>query len=124
MGKYVENRMGHLSAEEQKDFHRYFYYITASPGSGEYALSHILQPGAFARKPLTHRIPKLDKRITFIYGEIDWMDYRHALVVQKHSKNPCEIFRIKNGGHHMYLENAEEFNDVMQKVLSNSTTLH
>ena len=44
-------------------------------GSGERALSQLLLPFAWARKPLCERIPKLNKSIPirFIYGDTDWM---------------------------------------------------
>lgn len=37
----------------------YFYHIAAAPGSGEYALRHLLEPGAWARSPLHKRLLEL-----------------------------------------------------------------
>jgi hypothetical protein len=34
----------------------YLYQITAAPGSGEYALNLLLEPGAWARRPLCMRL--------------------------------------------------------------------
>mgnify|MGYP001811588876 CR=1 FL=1 len=37
----------------------YFYHIAAAPGSGEYALRHLLAPGAWAHSPLHKRLLEL-----------------------------------------------------------------
>lgn len=47
----------------------YRYHITSSAGSGEFALSAILAPGAYARRPLFHRLADLKMPTVFIYGE-------------------------------------------------------
>ncbi len=48
-----------LSEEEVEAFGNYFFHITAAKGSGEFALSHILGPFAWARHPLEGRLHKL-----------------------------------------------------------------
>jgi cardiolipin-specific phospholipase len=109
VGGYVQRRMNHLPEEERATFHKYMYHITTLSGSGEYSLAHLLAPGAFARKPLMTRLANVRVPVTFIYGELDWMDYRHAAVASKRMDVPTKIERIPAGGHHMYLENAAEF---------------
>ncbi len=49
-------------------FKDYFYSITAAPGSGEFALRHLLAPGAWAHAPLEEQLSALKVPITFIYG--------------------------------------------------------
>jgi cardiolipin-specific phospholipase len=98
----------------------YRYNITSSTGSGEYALAAILAPGAYARKPLMERLAKLKMPTVFIYGEQDWMDYKAAEKAKEAMDVPVKIVRIPNGGHHMYLENPEEFNKVMEEELTQS----
>ena len=51
----------------------YLYQITAAPGSGEYALNLLLEPGAWARRPLCERLlplqggaPPLSLTLSFI----------------------------------------------------------
>jgi cardiolipin-specific phospholipase len=95
----------------------YRYHITSSTGSGEYALASVLSPGAYARKPLIHRLPELKMPTVFIYGAIDWMDYRSAEEASKKMSVYTKIYRINEGGHHMYLDNHDEFNDVVTEVL-------
>ncbi|EON63566.1 hypothetical protein W97_02794 [Coniosporium apollinis CBS 100218] len=53
---WTSRRFGHLPAEEARALHDYSYSLFRQKGSGEYALAHILAPGAFARSPLIRRI--------------------------------------------------------------------
>lgn len=56
------------------------YLITLfSPPPGEYALRHLLAPGAWAHEPLAERLRELKVPVTFIYGEADWMRPEHAV---------------------------------------------
>ncbi|KAI9597197.1 Alpha/Beta hydrolase protein [Syncephalis fuscata] len=111
---YVQNRMAHLSEEDRADLQAYTYHISSAPGSGEYSLAAVLAPGAHARRPLKDRLPNICMPTTFIYGDKDWMDYRHAVRAQPHMKVETEVVRIPNGGHHMYMENPEVFAETMQ----------
>ena len=90
---WTSRRFSHLPAEEAQALHTYAYTLFKQRGSGEYALTYILAPGAFARSPLIYRIggvgrqpiapiagdapSKLKERgvpVVFVYGENDWMD--------------------------------------------------
>lgn len=53
---WTSRRFGHLGPEESKALHDYSYSIFRLRGSGEYALTYILAPGAYARSPLIRRI--------------------------------------------------------------------
>jgi cardiolipin-specific phospholipase len=53
---WTSRRFSHLPASEAAALHDYSYSIFRLRGSGEYALTHILAPGAFARSPLIRRI--------------------------------------------------------------------
>ncbi|CAO3617080.1 unnamed protein product [Cunninghamella blakesleeana] len=117
VNKYTSRRFAHLTTEEQHDLYDYIYHITSSTGSGEYALAGILAPGAYARKPLLHRLSKLKMPTTFIYGEEDWMDYKAAEQAQKGMSVPTKVIRIPYGGHHMYIDSPDEFNNVLIKIL-------
>ncbi|EFE42105.1 hypothetical protein TRV_03146 [Trichophyton verrucosum HKI 0517] len=48
---WTSRRFSHLPQPESKALHDYAYSIFRMRGSGEYALSYILAPGAYARKP-------------------------------------------------------------------------
>lgn len=64
----------HLTQDEVDIFSDYMYGIVAAKGSGEHALRYILEPFAFAKDPLEHRMSKVQTPISFIYGSQDWMD--------------------------------------------------
>ncbi|KAF7721126.1 hypothetical protein EC973_005373 [Apophysomyces ossiformis] len=115
---YTSRRFAHLSTDEQHDLYDYLYNITSSTGSGEYALAAILAPGAYARKPLLHRLSQLQMPTVFIYGEHDWMDYRAAEKASKNMKVPTKIVRIPGGGHHMYLDESELFDIALAKEMA------
>lgn len=117
---YTSRRFAHLDESEQHDLYDYLYHITSSTGSGEYALAAILAPGAFARKPLFHRLANLKMPTVFIYGDYDWMDYRAAVKARKFMQVPSKVILIPEGGHHMYLDNPEDFNHVIREEMKNT----
>lgn len=53
----------------------YMYTVSKPPASGEYAINHILEPGAWARRPLETRLTDLTIPVTFLYGDKDWMSW-------------------------------------------------
>ena len=95
---WTSRRFSHLGTEEAQALHNYAYSLFKQRGSGEYALSYILAPGAFARSPLIRRIQGVGRQylqpdgsqsssveaaarkrengipIVLMYGEDDWMD--------------------------------------------------
>ena len=95
---WTSRRFSHLAADEAQALHNYAYSLFKQRGSGEYALSYILAPGAFARSPLIRRIQGVGRQylrpdgsisssvesaarkrengvpIVLMYGENDWMD--------------------------------------------------
>lgn len=95
---WTSRRFSHLPSEEAKVLHDYAYSLFRQRGSGEYALTYILAPGAFARSPLIRRIHGVGRQmitpdgsttssvesaervrengvpVVLMYGENDWMD--------------------------------------------------
>lgn len=55
----------------------------------------------------------------FIYGQYDWMDYKAAEKAKEHMSVPVKVIKIASGGHHMYLENPEDFNKVIREEMQN-----
>ena len=82
ISRYAARRFAEFDNGTQRDLFAYLYGISSARGSGEYAILHILAPGAYARWPLVRRLPALDVPITFMYGDQDWMDKNggHAVV--------------------------------------------
>eukprot|EP00879_Flechtneria_rotunda_P006913 GHRR01007260.1.p1 GENE.GHRR01007260.1~~GHRR01007260.1.p1 ORF type:complete len:413 (+),score=123.85 GHRR01007260.1:218-1456(+) len=120
--KYVTGRFSMqgqpLDAVERNVFKDYFYHIAAARGSGEYALRHILAPGAWAHAPLEDRLSELKVPVTFIYGEHDWMNPAAGVAAANKldqlrprkvsSDHVVEV--VPDSGHFVFLEQPQRFN--------------
>ncbi|KAE8998990.1 hypothetical protein PR003_g19237 [Phytophthora rubi] len=96
----------------------YVYHNWALEPSGERAMTTHLAPGAHAIRPLVDQLlpEKVKMPLTFIYGEYDWMDYRHGqgIVERFQQKNQAaDLYRVPNGGHQMFLENPDDFSRIL-----------
>lgn len=129
--KYVGGRFTYhgqpLTDAEAPVFSSYFYHIAAAPGSGEYALRHLLEPGVWARSPLHKRLLELKGvPVTFVYGEHDWMQPSNAVALAQEldrvrprsvpSDHAVEI--IPDAGHYVFLEQPQAFNSTLLRVLA------
>ncbi|KIK65526.1 hypothetical protein GYMLUDRAFT_358262 [Collybiopsis luxurians FD-317 M1] len=124
VGKYSSRRFTGLSEEETRNMHDYILNITVAKGSGEYCISHILAPGAYARMPLVDRITGLAKEripITFVYGDQDWMDpeggQESVERLRQAGNGLGRMYIVNNAGHHVYLDNPGVVNDLLVKEL-------
>lgn len=103
--QYVERRLP--SIRDQEERHALLEYLHCNsnlPGSGEYAIRHLLTPHAFALKPLVDRIPNLKvPHVRFLYGSTDWMDPNGGLQV-KDKMGDVKVYSISNAGHLIMLE--------------------
>lgn len=63
VSNWTSQRFSHLPAPEAAALHDYSYSIFRLRGSGEYALTYILAPGAFARSPLIRRIQGVGRQV-------------------------------------------------------------
>ncbi|XP_074279363.1 putative 1-acylglycerol-3-phosphate O-acyltransferase [Silene latifolia] len=106
-GSYATGDM--LSEEESKLLTDYVYHTLAAKGSGELCLKYIFSFGAFARKPLVNSASEWKVPTTFIYGYEDWMSYQGAQEARKSMKVPCEIIRVPQGGHFVFIDNPNGF---------------
>ncbi|KAL6522029.1 hypothetical protein OROMI_031906 [Orobanche minor] len=126
--KYTSARFGSyaqgtaLTEDESRLLTDYAYHTLAAKASGELCLKHIFSFGAFARNPLLHCASDWKVPTTFIYGFQDWMDYQGAIQARKHMKVPCEIIRVPQGGHFIFIDNPAAFHSAVfyacRKVLS------
>ncbi|KAF5393773.1 hypothetical protein D9757_000245 [Collybiopsis confluens] len=124
VGKYSSRRFTGLTEEETRNMHDYMLNITLKKASGEYCVSHILAPGAYARMPLVDRIAGLAKEripITFVYGDQDWMDpeggQESVERLRQAGNGLGRTYIVNNAGHHVYLDNPSVVNDLLVKEL-------
>lgn len=112
-----------LNAAEESAFARYLHHTLSGRGSAEYALPHVLAPGAWAKQPLLDAMRSLSvPHITFVYGARDWMDWRSGAeaVDLLHSSGKgiaAELVRIPNAGHYPYIANPAAFHAAIGAVL-------
>lgn len=114
---YTRKRFHMLPQEQVEALESYLCQINLLPGSGEYAIFRILDPGVWARSPLVNRLDQLAIPISFYYGEHDWMNSRGALVLQMKSDSPVEVKVTENSGHHPYAENPGQLLEQMMDSL-------
>lgn len=122
VGKYSSRRFASQSADDVRDLHSYIYGTSTLKGSGEFCISHILKPGAYARLPLIDRVDKLKIPVTFLYGDNDWMDLdggRDAVKVLEKAGNAAGSFHVvPQAGHHLYLDNPEVTNGIIDRAIA------
>ncbi|WOO84790.1 putative cardiolipin-specific deacylase, mitochondrial [Vanrija pseudolonga] len=121
VGKYSSRRFASQSADDVRDLHSYIYGTSTLKGSGEFCISHILKPGAYARLPLIDRVDKLKIPVSFLYGDNDWMDLdggRDAVKVLEKAGNAAGSFHVvPQAGHHLYLDNPEVTNGIIDRAI-------
>lgn len=128
--RYVGGRFSYhgksLTDAEVSVFSPYFYHIAAARGSGEFALRHLLSPGAWAHSPMAKRLLELQGvPVSFIYGAHDWMDPSNAtaLAVELDRVRPRAVPSdhaveiIPEAGHYVMIEQPSAFNDTLLRIL-------
>ncbi|VVT50769.1 uncharacterized protein SAPINGB_P002874 [Magnusiomyces paraingens] len=140
------NRFNGLTIAERDAMHTYAYKIMSGSGSGEYAITRILAPGALPRMPLLDRLDStfglLKCPSLWMYGQQDWMDVDAGFEAVKAlnaldakvqtaaaaaSRNgqqttppinrKADYVEIPQAGHHLYLDNPNAFNTVLLRYL-------
>ncbi|KAL7244889.1 hypothetical protein ACSBR2_000267 [Camellia fascicularis] len=117
--KYTSARFGSystgqvLNEEESKLLSEYVYHTLAAKASGELCLKYIFAFGAFTRVPLLESASEWKVPTTFIYGYEDWMSYEGAQDARKHMKVPCEIIRVPQAGHFVFIDNPTAFHSAV-----------
>ena len=106
----------------------YLYQSLTAPSSGEYALSKILSPGAFAQQPLCNRLPALvteaggrSPPTTFVYGTHDWMDVRAGMATAQRMNEAggaAVTVRVKDAGHQLFADNVPGFHEAIAAGLT------
>ncbi|KAK8354121.1 hypothetical protein V6Z11_A05G198800 [Gossypium hirsutum] len=103
---------GVFTEEESRLLSDYVYHTSAAKASGELCLKYIFAFGAFNRA-LLNSASEWKVPTTFIYGAEDWMNYQGAQEAREQMKVPCEIIRVPQGGHFVFLENRDGFHSAV-----------
>ncbi|KAI4388467.1 hypothetical protein MLD38_000789 [Melastoma candidum] len=102
-----------LNDDEAKLLTDYVYHTLAAKASGELCLKYVFSFGAFTRSPLLQSASQWKVPTTFIYGYQDWMNYEGAQEARKDMKVPCEIIRVPQGGHFVFIDNPSGFHSAV-----------
>ena len=117
---FIHRRFPYLTQEEKNLLSTYTYHITSQSGSGEYALGTLLEPGSWAREPLHNHLRDLAMPTAFLFGEGDWIDYRNAVDAAEGMQVTHAVIRVPNSGHHLYLDNYNEFNKICADLIKSN----
>ena len=125
--RVLKGRISHLNELEIDFLAEYLYQITVAGASGEYAMNSLLEPavspntmGVFAREPLHNQMSGIDPSINVkvLFGDQDWMraqpnEQSARKVVNnlqlRRSGAAASVHIISNAGHHLYLDNPDQF---------------
>lgn len=134
ISRWTTHRFAHIhetNPEQFQNMHDYFYRVFTAAGSGEYAITRVLDTGALAKLPLLDRCPekfvKMGLPTLWVYGDKDWMNEEagyemtqeiNALLNATHQPNLALFSILKNAGHHLYLDNPPDFAKVVLKFLN------
>lgn len=109
--KFMQGMFGHringITVEETDMIMRYLEQISSLPGSGEYGLAMVINPGSWAKNPLVNRIHDLKVPMAFCFGDRDWVIPDGAHVVKEKSEGKVLIYTLHGSDHHMYWDNPE-----------------
>eukprot|EP00937_MAST-01D_sp_MAST-1D-sp2_P001271 g1271.t1 len=113
--KYVTRRFRDNGVLDKAALSAYLYQGMAQPGSGEYCLTELLAPGAWARKPLVERFSAIKVPTHFLYGERDWMDKggAEAAIARMDPAVPTSVQVVPQAGHMLNIENPSGFCDMV-----------
>lgn len=121
-------RFSQFPESELNTLHTYSYKTFSAKPSGEYAITRLLAMGALARMPLIDRVNKqLQCPSMWIYGDRDWMDATAGVELVENlnrtgnSNQKSEFHIVEKAGHHLYLDNAPQFNKLILNFLGSKT---
>ena len=86
---------------------------------GEEAFRALQGATIWARNPMLKRIGDLPEHVpmTLIYGSRTWVDITQGIAVkEQRSQSYCDVQVIEGGGHHVYFDKPEEFNNTVEII--------
>ncbi|XP_042568284.1 (Lyso)-N-acylphosphatidylethanolamine lipase-like isoform X1 [Cyprinus carpio] len=98
---------------------QYIYHCNAQNPSGEVGFKAMFESMGWAKRPMVQRVHLLPPSmpVSILYGTLSWVDPSTGkTVVQIRGKSPTSITLIKDASHHVYADQPEEFNRVVESI--------
>lgn len=116
MKNYMRDKYN-LPEEEMVAVEEFLEQINLLPGSGECAISYILDFELWPYSPLCKRFANNAIPVAFFYGDRDWMGADGGYKTKQLNPAKTLVYTISNSDHHMYWDNPEELVDKMLESL-------
>lgn len=92
----------------------YIHQCNTDTPTGEHAFKRLLHGGPWAKNPIGERMKEnfpLHVPVTFLFGAKSWMNNIYGEIIKESRPNSyTHIENIENAGHHVYGDNATDFN--------------
>ncbi|XP_028832509.1 (Lyso)-N-acylphosphatidylethanolamine lipase [Denticeps clupeoides] len=99
----------------------YIYHCNAQTPSGEVGFRAMSESLGWAKLPMIKRVHLLPPSlpVTMIYGARSWVDSSTGdRVAEIRGKSVTHVRVINNASHHVYADQPEDFNNMVQKICS------
>ncbi|XP_037032149.1 (Lyso)-N-acylphosphatidylethanolamine lipase-like [Bradysia coprophila] len=108
------------AVEDENVIAQYIHQCNSAHPSGEEAFRSLLDKGPWAKHPMGERVlagMSDTLPITFLYGEKSWMDNKYGEIIKNARPNSyTKIVIIPFAGHHVYSDNALDFNQSVNEA--------
>ncbi|XP_026107360.1 protein ABHD4-like isoform X1 [Carassius auratus] len=98
---------------------QYIYHCNAQNPSGEVGFKAMSESLGWAKRPMVQRVHLLPPSmpVSMLYGERSWVESSTGnTVAQIRGKSPTSITLIEDASHHVYADQPEEFNRVVESI--------
>ncbi|XP_045907052.1 (Lyso)-N-acylphosphatidylethanolamine lipase isoform X2 [Micropterus dolomieu] len=100
---------------------QYIYHCNAQTPSGEVGFRAMSESLGWAKRPMLHRVHLLPPSmpLSILYGARSWVESSSGdkvLEIRNHAHT--EVLLIKEASHHVYADQPEEFNRVVENICS------
>lgn len=107
----------------------YIYHCAAQHPTGEIVFQALCTERYFAKVAMSnrvrHELPEAAKPvpISFLYGKNTWMNpeigYKEAMALKERGFD-VRVFGIEDAGHHLYVEQFQEFNEALTAIATHN----
>lgn len=101
---------------------QYIYHCNAQSPSGEVGFRAMSESLGWAKRPMLGRVHLLPPSlpVTLLYGARSWVDSSTGKrVEQLRPPGTTRVLIVEDASHHVYADQPEEFNRVVQKICDN-----